>query len=142
MYSDRARIELAHRRVKVNDNFPSNQAHRARGLSNVIPDGELIYMKDHPKKRKWRIYRDLSDREWLKVPWYFNMFHKPWAQRKFIYLDRETLESGVGSSEVQMNKKTGAIDNEGSYNYRDFSTVGHFRHFLADILPVVIYFHR
>lgn len=136
---DKDRVRLAIARVPLTQNIPSKHDHITRSHCNTRPDGELIYVKNHPTRRKWRIYKDLSDREWLKVPWYFNMFHKPWAYRKFIYLDKDVLENGIGSSEVQMDKKTRELLDEDSYNYRDFSTVGHWRHFKADIFPVILY---
>ena len=119
-------------------NIPTRVVHEDRGLYNIIPTGLLVYLRDHPTKHGWEIYVDEEDREWVKLPWYLNIFHKPWANSKFVHYDANVLEGGLGSSEVQMNR-SGQITNEGSYNYRDLYITSHWRHFKADILPNVIY---
>jgi len=120
--------------MSISDHIPSRHAHENRYLLNTVPIGELEYSHVHPTKKKWFVYVDQEGNEWIQLPWYLNIFHKPWANTKYVCYDLE----GFGSSEIQITKE-GEIKNEGSYNYRDFYLSSHFRHFLADIFPAVIY---
>ena len=93
-------------------------------------------------------YDNMTGTRWILQPWYLSMFHAPATHYKLLSLDSDLVSSSKGSSEIIVRKRhvkvcpsskcqyfNGANIETGSYN---FCTSG-WRHWLADILPVVIY---
>ena len=133
-----------------NNLIPSKTLHKDRSRYNEFPKGNLICTE---RVNGLRIFKDDENGWiWREMPWYFNIFHKPWKLIKLLNLDSDHDLNGVSSSEIYVLKSdiiehSGGIEsisidrliNENSFNYRDFNINGHWKHFLADILPELIY---
>lgn len=133
--------------------FPSRDAHLFRENFNYALSGDLIY-EGMRNAKGYRIFKDTeSGWMWIEIPWYLNIFHCPHKFRKFIHYDSDHVKNATSSCEIFVNKKkiikkvNGSFTinrsdvnrNLGSFNYRDFTLTNYFKHFFADILPVVIY---
>ena len=125
-------------------NFPSKILHLIRNSYQCEPQGHLT-------SDKFRLWTDqVTGDVWREVPWYHNVFHKPWKNIKLVHMDYDVNNNGLGSSEIIVPKSSiMSYDNNriieiksiksGSYNYRDLYVCGNFKHFKADIFPNVAY---
>lgn len=128
---------------------PSKQQHNARNDFNIIPSGELHY-DGSLDQFKQKVFKDQLKREWHQLKWYHSIFHNPAKNIKLQYYHSDDDPNIETSSEIIVNKKMiKYIDDDetihpiyifdGSYNYKDFRKSNHFAHFMADILPNVLY---
>ena len=133
---------------------PSREIHAKRNSYNHPPESN-IFCAGTLNKRKLRIFKEIVNEdgeeieiEWYEQPWYLNLFHNP-----AVYVKLLSYDEYDGSSEVFVKRKNITCVNEstcsfyispsllveGSYNFRDYDLTSHWKHFLADILPVAIY---
>lgn len=129
--------------LPLETNFPSKKLHLKRNSYQTSPVGTLI-SKQHNR------FVDDAGNVWLLLPWYQSMFHNPAVNIKLILYDPVP---SVGSSEIIVAKK--AVQKKksydgslvippghykmGSYNFRDFNLSSQWKHFVADILPNIVY---
>lgn len=139
------KVKQALKDFSVLKKFPTKQLHVNRNHYNLLPVGDLI-------SKRPDVYADTDGNLWNKMPWYFTMFHNPVKNIKLIHYDITMCKNGVGSSEIIVPKKNvkqtpnghpNTIKHGswkiGSYNYRDIYTTSRWEHFVADVLPNVIY---
>lgn len=131
----------------------SKDLHFNRNEFNMTPDGVLIG-KDGANNVP-NIFVDDQGQGWLKMPWYYTIFHNPLKNVKLLHLDSNFVGNALGSSEIIVPKKKIQKDNakgtmyilnkdvkQGSYNYRDGYVSSQWKHFVADVFPNVIYWKR
>lgn len=133
---------------------PSKKEHISRNNFNMVPSGEL-YCRGEKDQYNQKVFIDKEGRRWHQLKWYYSIFHNPIKNIKLQYYHYEDrndklLKNPKGSSEIIVNKKmvSKVGDKElihpiyifnGSYNYKDFRKTNQFAHFMADILPNVLY---
>lgn len=141
--------------IQVLRDFPiekiwvSKELHFNRNKYNLKPEGTLIC------RRQSMFVDDITGHTWLKMPWWYNIFHNPFTNVKMLHYDSNLIDIAPGSSEIivpkkylQLNSHDGSVYvlntdiKEGSYNYRDGFHGFYFKHFVADILPNLIYWKR
>lgn len=135
--------------------IPSRLIHSKRNKYQKQPSSNIV-CSNTKNKRNLRIFKEIvsndngtqTEFEWHEQPWYLNIFHHP-----AVYIKLLCYDDHGGSSEFFVKKKDINVVNEetcdhyispnllkeGSYNFRDYDQTSHFKHFLADILPVAIY---
>lgn len=129
----------------IKKKIPSKLLHFDRNKYNTSPVGGTLLSNGN------NIFYDEGNNIWHKMPWYYTIFHNAITNVKLIHFDANVIGSAVGSSEIIVPKIAlqqrydGKIQipinqiKDGSYNYRDLYVSGRWTHFLADILPNVIY---
>lgn len=132
--------------------FPSRALHARRNDFNVVPSSMSTLLETDRRKGKHLIYIDSeTGTHWVRQPWYLTMFHKPWRNYKFLAYDNDINPSARGSSEIIIPKRAKSVlDTDqrecfdcskiktGSYNFRSYGLA----HYVADVLPVVLYCNR
>ena len=136
---------------KVMSDFPSRKTwvnkrlHCARNSYQLEVNTTLV-------SKHRNIFNDQDGNCWLRMPWWYNIFHNPCKNVKLLHYDANFIGTALGSSEIivpknaiQKNKYNGTLFipsssiKMGSYNFRDGYTSSKWRHFVADILPNMIY---
>ena len=139
------KVVEAIRDLPLKKTWVSKELHFRRNNYNLLPDGVLICKHQN-------LFVDASGQGWLIMPWYYNMFHNPIKNVKMLHMDSNFVGDALGSSEIIVPKKSiqknthngskfivNTDIKEGSYNYRDGYASSHWKHFVADIFPNVIY---
>ena len=124
-----------------------------------MPQSFLTFEGEYDEYKQ-PVYKDKVGNKWRDVGWKYNMFHSPCKNIKLVHYDLDDLDTDVvgiidiknhsGSSEIIVNKKDIVIIENckiinvesmvnGSYNFKDFRIAGQYQHFVADVLPSVIY---
>jgi len=150
-------IELINRMYPSHKCMPSKLVHCYRKYHNCVPKGTLTFDGVRDQKNR-RVFIDSENQKWHEIPWYFNLFHKPWKNIKMVHFEKDYVENAPGSSEIIVQKKDltsllkrkqgthvvicAVLTEKGSYNYRDFTVTNHWKHFWADIFPVIAYLKK
>jgi len=136
--------------------IPTREEHFVRNDFNIFPSTKLThYYIDgvgEIDEYKQKIYRDDFGGVWHELKWYHTMLHCPATNIKLVHYCCDEDPTKTSSSEIIIAKKkletdqnTGNIVihtpyiHHGSFNFKDFRKAGHWKHFLADILPPIIY---